>query len=105
MQRSGSRHRSAAIIVIVALAIVSASASFLSSDLVLVSGPQHPEIALDICRPLQVATTSTHLLLAFPRPSIPDFVPASQGQLVLPTIHRLLKGNVRPEIPPPKLYV
>jgi len=104
MQRSGSRH-GAAIIVIVALVILSTSMGFLSSDLVLVLGPQHPELALDICHPVQIATTSTHVLLVYPQ--VRSMESISEGWRELPpTVEsRLLKGSVKPDVPPPRQLV
>jgi hypothetical protein len=104
MHQTTSGFRRAAIAAFIALGILSAGMSLVSASLTVVTGSQHAEIALDICHPLQVTTTVTHLLFAFPRVSILDFLPPRQGEVGLPPLLRLLKGDLEPEIPPPKWH-
>ena len=97
--------KSALIATIIALGILSATISLASANLALVAGPQHAEIALDICHPSQVGAFLIHLDFAFPSASIPDVPAPNQDKLGLPHLARLIKGNLEPESPPPKSRV
>jgi len=103
--QSASWRRSRTIAAMVVFAILSASIVLVSSELTLIAGPQHPEIAVDICHPLQLASASPRLLLAYPRVSNPLTDSEGRKEPLPTTVRQILKGNVKPDVPPPRPLV
>ena len=87
----------------VILAIVMLLASIPSTaGLVVVSGPSHPELTINICQPLQMFDRVSNTLLARPATVLPEFVLRDLGSTAVKKTVRLVDRNVAPDTPPPK---
>ena len=75
----------------------------LGSGVVIVAGPSHPELTVNICQPLQNFCPATSILLARPAPpSGSDLVLSDLGSIVVRVLTRTSAAPVRPDTPPPK---
>jgi|SRR5271156_1400291 len=88
------------------LAIVMLLASFPSTaGFVVISGPSHPELAANICQPLQTFDLVSSVLLARPAAILPEFILRDLGSAVAKSEFRLVDSKVAPDTPPPKHLV
>ncbi len=76
-----------------------------TAGLVIVSGPSHPELTINICQPLQTFDRVSNTLLARPATVQPDFVLRDLGSTAVKKALRLVDFKVAPDTPPPKLPV
>ena len=79
------------------LASVPSTAGF-----VVVSGPSHPELTINICQPLQMFDRVSNTLLARPATVLPEFVLRDLGSTAVKKAVRLVDLKVAPDTPPPK---
>lgn len=86
---------------IVAIVTVLAGAPS-TAGLVIVSGPIHPELTINICQPLQMFDRVSNILLARPGTVLPEFVLRDLGSIVVKKAVRLVDFKVAPDTPPPK---
>ena len=85
------------------LAIVLLLVSFPSTaGLVIVSGPSHPELTVNICQPLQTFDLVSSVLLARPATVLPEFIIRDVGSDVAKREFRLDDLKIAPDTPPPK---
>src|SRR5271154_2227167 len=86
------------------LAVVMLLASFTSTvGFVIVSGPSHPELTVNICQPLQMFDRASNILLARPATEQPEFVLRDLGLNVVKMAGRPGDFQSAPDTPPPKL--
>jgi hypothetical protein len=76
-----------------------------TAGLVVVAGPSHPELTINICQPLQMVDLVSNTLLARPATVQPDFVLRDLGLTAVKKAVRLVDFKVAPDTPPPKLPV
>ena len=76
-----------------------------TAGLVIVSGPSHPELTINICQPLQMFDCVSNILLARPATVVPEFVLRDLGSTAVKKALRLVDFKVAPDTPPPKLPV
>jgi len=89
-----------------AVAIVMLFASVPSTaGVVVVAGPSHPELTINICQPLQMCDRVSNTLLARPATVRPEFVLRDFGSTAVKKAVRLVDFKVAPDTPPPKLPV
>lgn len=74
----------------------------LIGGMVIVTGPDHPEITLDVCQPAQALDRVSNTLLARPAVSVPQFVLFFLDSLAATPSPRVAERNEAPETPPPK---
>lgn len=86
--------------IVMLLASVASTAGF-----VVVSGPSHPELTNNICRPLQMFDRSSNTLLARPAPVLPEFVLLDWGSTAVKKALQLVDFKLAPDTPPPKRRV
>jgi hypothetical protein len=88
------------------LAIVMLLASFPSTPgFVVVSGPSHPELTVNICQPLQMFDRTSNTLLARRATIQPEFVLRDLGLTAPKMAGRPVDFRFAPDTPPPKLSV
>ena len=76
-----------------------------TTGLVVVAGPSHSELTVNICQPLQTFDRVSNTLLARPATVQPDFVLRDLGLTAVKKAVRLVDFKVAPDTPPPKLPV
>ena len=74
----------------------------LTSGVVVVSGPTHPEFTINICHPIQAFEAASNSLLAPPAAAVHRFVLACVGSVTLCEPARIIEHRTEPETPPPK---
>ncbi len=85
------------------VAIVMLLASVPSAGgIVVVSGPSHPELTINICQPIQMLDRVSSPLLARPATVLPEFVLRAVGSTAVNKAVRLVDVKVAPDTPPPK---
>ena len=90
---------------LVAAAILLGSLS-LSSGVVVVSGPNHPELTVNICQPLKASYATTSTLLARPAPAVEaGFVLRDFGSAAIRVLTRPSAEPRSPDTPPPKQFI
>jgi hypothetical protein len=77
----------------------------LTSGVVLVPGPSHPEFTINICQPIQILNHASNTILARPSVNVPHFVLFFGSSLKATPAVRVVEHNVVPETPPPKPLV
>ncbi len=77
----------------------------LTSEFVLVSGPSHPEITVNICHPIQALDLVPVTLLARPAKNIPDQVLCDLGSTSASDVPPLTEFLAPPDTPPPKSII
>ena len=78
----------------------------LAAGAIVVSGPSHPELTVNICQPLQSSAPAASVLLARPAiVSMSDVVLADLGSLVVSALTRTSADSSGPDTPPPKPLV
>lgn len=83
--------------IVMLLASVPSNAGF-----VVVSGPSHPELTINLCQPLQMFDRVSNTLLARPATVLPEFVRRDLGSHVVKKAVRRVHFKVAPDTPPPK---
>jgi hypothetical protein len=91
------RDLSLVVAIVMLLASVPSTAGF-----VVVSGPSHPELTVNICQPLQMFDRVSYTLLARPATVLPEFVLLDLGSTSVKKAVRLVDFKVAPDTPPPK---
>lgn len=86
---------------IVAIVMLLASVP-LTTGFVVVSGPSHPELTINICQPIQMFDRVSNTLLARPATVLPEFVLRHLGSTAVKETVRLVDYKVAPDTPPPK---
>ena len=76
----------------------------LTTGVVIVSAPSHPEFTVNICTPTQMLSYASSML-ARPSVSVPQFVLFFQGSLKATPSADVVEHNEAPDIPPPKTLV
>lgn len=76
----------------------------LSSGLVIVSGPSHPEFTINICQPIQTFVGVSNGLLARPAVIAQEFVLFCLGSVKTEATARMVEYEADPETPPPKRF-
>ena len=77
----------------------------LTSGVIIVSAPGHPEITVNTCTPTQMLSYASSSTLARPSVSVPRFVLFFQGSLKATPSVEAVKCNEAPDTPPPKQFV
>jgi hypothetical protein len=77
----------------------------LTSGVIIVSAPGHPEITVNICTPTQMLSYASSSTLARPSVNVPRFVLFIQGSLQATPSVEVVKCNEPPDTPPPKQFV
>jgi len=78
----------------------------LTAGIVVVSGPAHPELTVNICQPRQASCRMTITLLARPATAAASgFVLSDLGSIVIKVVDRLSADPSAPDTPPPKQLV
>jgi hypothetical protein len=72
---------------------------------VIVSSPNQPQFATDICSPIQILVQASNTLLARPATNSPRFNLFFTGPLAPNLVTLLVERSVTPETPPPKQLV
>jgi len=87
-----------------ALAVVLFMASApLTAGVIVVSGPSHPELTVDICHPVQALDLVPGILLARPAAAILESVLCNLGSITADAAPRSIELWIAPDTPPPKL--
>jgi hypothetical protein len=76
----------------------------LTTGVVIVSAPVHPEFTVNICTPTQTLSYASNML-AHPSVSVPQFILLFEGSLKATPSAEVVKYNDAPETPPPKRLV
>ena len=76
----------------------------LTTGVVIVGGPSHPEFTINICQPTQLLGQASNIL-ARPSVNVPHFVLFHQGSLKATPSVGVVERNAAPETPPPKPVV
>jgi hypothetical protein len=89
------------------LSLILASVMLLGSapstaGFVIVSGPSHAELTINICQPLQTFDLVSGVLLARPAAILPEFILRDLGSAVAKSEFRLVDFKIAPDTPPPK---
>ena len=77
----------------------------LTSGVVIVSGPSHPEFTINICQPIQILNHASNTILARPSVNVPHFVLFFEGSLKATPAVGVVERNAAPETPPPNPLV
>ncbi len=91
------RDLSSILAIVMLLAGVPSTAGF-----VVVSGPSHPELTINICQPLQMFDRVSNTSLAPPATVVPEFVLRDLGSTAVKKAVRFVDLKVAPDTPPPK---
>ena len=94
--------RALSLILAIVLSLGSAPST---AGFVIVSGPRHPELTINICQPLQTFDLVSSVLLARPAAILPEFILRDLGSAVAKSEFRLVDSKVAPDTPPPKHLV
>jgi len=86
---------------LIAVALLLASVP-LSAGVIVVSGPSHPELTINICHPIEASGLVSSTLLARPAVTVPQWVLLVQGSSPPVSAARLVEHRVAPDTPPPK---
>lgn len=97
LSKTGLRHLSFIVAIVLLLASVPSTAGF-----VVVSGPSHPELTVNLCQPIQMFDRVSNTLLARPAAVLPEFVLRDLGSAVGKETVRFVDCKVAPDTPPPK---
>jgi hypothetical protein len=92
--------RAVSSILVVVLLLASAP---LTVGVVVVSGPVHPELTVDVCHPIQALDLVPGILLARPAMMVRDSVLRYLGAISAETAAQLVELCIAPDTPPPKL--
>ncbi len=84
------------------VAIVMLLASVPTTAGVVVAGPSHPELTVNICQPIQMFDPVSNTLLARPATVLLEFVLRDLGSTAVKKAVRLVDFKVAPDTPPPK---
>ena len=76
-----------------------------TSGFVIVSGPSHPELTVNICQTLQTFDLVSGVLLARPAPILPEFILRDLGSAALTDAVQPIDLKIAPDTPPPKCLV
>lgn len=74
----------------------------LSSGVVIVSGPSHPEFTVNICQRTQAFNCASQTLLARPAVNAPEFVLLPSTSLTVKPTGQTVARDVPPDTPPPE---
>lgn len=75
----------------------------LGVGIVVVAGPSHPELTVDICHPIQALDLVPALLLARPAAPVLESILRDCGSMTADTAPQLVELRIAPDTPPPKL--
>lgn len=95
--RTGLRHLSLIVAIVMLLASVPSTPGF-----IVLSGPSQPELTVNLCQPVQMFDRVSNNLLARPATVLPEFVLRDLGSTVAKESVRLVDCKVAPATPPPK---
>jgi hypothetical protein len=101
MRNLSSNTDSGTLALILAIVMLLASAPS-TAGLVIVSGPSHPELTINICQPLQTFDRVSNVLLARPAAVMPEFVLRDWGSTAVKQPVQPADFIVAPDTPPPK---
>jgi hypothetical protein len=101
MRNLTSNTDSVTLALILAIVMLLASAPS-TAGLVIVSGPSHPELTINICQPLQTFDRASNVLLARPAAVMPEFVLRDFGSTAPKQAAPPVDFKVAPDTPPPK---
>lgn len=77
----------------------------LSAGVVVVGGPNHPELTADICHPIQSIALVPGTLLARPAVTVLESWLRDLGSMIADTAAQSVELRIAPDTPPPKLPV
>ena len=89
---------------ILALCLLLSSFSVVTG-LCIISGPEHPEISLDVCHPLQAPNIVTSVLIARPASELSEPFMYPQGTTFELPLAEVAEIVLTPDPPPPKALV
>jgi len=73
-----------------------------TGGVVVVAGPSHPELTINICQPIQMFDRVSNTLLARPATVLPEFILRDLGSTAVKKAVRPVDFKVAPDTPPPK---
>ena len=73
-----------------------------TTGLVVVAGPSHSELTINICQPIQMFDRVSNSLLARAATVLPEFVLGDLGAAAVKETVRLADYKAAPDTPPPK---
>ncbi len=76
-----------------------------TSGFVIVSGPSHPELTVNICQPLKTFDLVSGVLFARPAAIPPEFILRDLGSAALMDAAQPIDLKIAPDTPPPKCLV
>ena len=86
------------------LAVVLLLASVpISAGVIVLAGPTHPELTVDICHPVQAFDLVRGVLLARPAAAVPESALCDVGSIAADAAPRSIELLIAPDSPPPKL--
>jgi hypothetical protein len=85
--------------------VVSLGSAPSTAGFVIISGPSHAELTINICQPLQTLDRVSDMPLARPATVLPEFVLWDFGSTAVKKAVRLVDLKVAPDTPPPKRSV
>jgi len=76
-----------------------------TAGFVIVSGPSHPELTVNICQPLQLFDQVSNILLARPAAILTEVILRDLGSAALIAAVQPIDLKIAPDTPPPKCLV
>jgi hypothetical protein len=87
-------------------AIILLGSLSIGAGLVIVAGPTHPELTVNICQPFQVSCAATITLLARPATAATfNFILCDSGSIIVRVLRQTGADPATPDTPPPKQLV
>jgi hypothetical protein len=77
----------------------------LTSGVVFVPAPSHPEITVNVCTPIQMLSSALSSTLARPSVSVPRFVLFFGGSVKATPSGDVVECSEPPDTPPPERFV
>lgn len=99
-----ARFRSRGLSAFLAIAILVGCLSVITG-LSITRGPEHPEISLDMCHPLQAPIVAASVIVARPAAEVSEPMIYPQGSIIEHPAARLVEFIFTPDPPPPKAHV
>ena len=96
-----AKHRLRGLSGVLALCLLLGSFSVVTG-LCIASGPEHPEISLDVCHPLQAPNLVTTILIARPASKLSEPLMWPQGSTVERLLAEITEFVLTPDPPPPR---
>jgi len=103
MRQQVSRADSRALSLMLVFVLLLGSVS-LSTGVVIVSRPNHAELTVNICQPIQTCDGVPSILIARPSVSASEFVLSFSGSVAVTPSSPIIECKVVPDTPPPEQF-